>query len=92
MAKLERAEWWSIRRARSSRPATYRCPLCGYRLHAMSDHVLIAPEGDAERRRHAHTECVARAREDGRLTSYDEWRRRAGGPGLLARLLRRARA
>jgi len=54
MPKLERADWWSIRRAHNSKPATYRCPLCGYRLHAMSEHVLIAPEGDTSRRRHAH--------------------------------------
>jgi hypothetical protein len=46
---------------RSLKPATYTCPLCGQLLHAMSDHVLIAPEGDTSRRRHAHTECVRRA-------------------------------
>jgi hypothetical protein len=27
----------------------------------MSDHLLIAPEGDISKRRHAHTECVRRA-------------------------------
>jgi len=43
-------------------------------LHAMSDHVLIAPEGDSNRRRHAHVECVARAREAGRFLTYDDWR------------------
>jgi hypothetical protein len=58
---LEKAEWWSIRPTRSLKPATYRCPLCGYRLHAMSEHMLIAPEGDLSRRRHAHTECVRAA-------------------------------
>ena len=51
---LEVAEWYSIRPVRSFKPATYRCPLCGLQLHAMSDHVLIAPEGDTTRRRHAH--------------------------------------
>jgi hypothetical protein len=76
---LEPAEWWSIRPARSLRPATYRCPLCGYRLHAMSEHVLIAPEGDLSRRRHAHAECVRAAGLPGR----------PAGPGLLRRLLRR---
>jgi hypothetical protein len=40
----------------------------------MSDHVLIAPEGNADRRRHAHTECARKAREAGELPSYDEWR------------------
>ena len=64
MAKLEQARWWTIRRAQNRKPATYRCPLCGYQLHAMSDHVLIAPEGDTERRRHAHIECVRAGRDD----------------------------
>lgn len=81
MSRLEPAEYWTIRPARSRKPATYRCPLCGYRLHAMSDHVLIAPEGDMSRRRHAHAECVAAAKLPGRPR----------GPGLLARL-RRARS
>jgi hypothetical protein len=84
---LEPAAWWAVRRAQSLKPATYRCPLCGYQLHAMSAHVLISPEGDTSRRRHAHAECVAAAR----LTSYDDWRKlQPRRPGLLARLLRRA--
>jgi hypothetical protein len=41
----------------------------------MSEHVLIAPEGNSERRRHAHTECVLAARREGRLPGYDEWKR-----------------
>jgi hypothetical protein len=52
----------------------------------MSEHVLIAPEGDMERRRHAHAECVRRAA----LPSYDDWR--AAQPRtrpLWRRLLRR---
>jgi hypothetical protein len=61
------------------KPATYTCPLCGYHLHAMSDHVLIAPEGDTSRRRHAHPECVAAADLPGRPAQ----------PGLLSRLLGR---
>jgi hypothetical protein len=73
--KLERAAWWSVRSAQNLKPASYRCPLCGYRLHAMSPHLLIAPEGDTRRRRHAHAECVQAAREQGRLPSYDEWRK-----------------
>jgi hypothetical protein len=40
----------------------------------MSDHVLIAPEGDTGRRRHAHTDCVRDAREAGALPTVDEWR------------------
>ncbi len=84
---LERADWWTVRRAQNLKPATYRCPLCGYRLHAMSPHVLLAPEGDTSRRRHAHAECVGAARQTGRLPSYDEWRKtQPRRPGLLARL------
>jgi hypothetical protein len=56
----------------------------------MSYHVLIAPEGDTSRRRHAHTECVRRAREAGRLPSYDDWRKaQPRKPGFFRRLLRR---
>jgi hypothetical protein len=56
----------------------------------MSYHVLIAPEGDTARRRHAHTECVQRARERGRMPSYDDWRAtQPRPPSRLRRLLRR---
>jgi hypothetical protein len=82
--------WWTLRAARSLKPTTYRCPFCAGYLHAGSDHVLIAPEGDASRRRHAHVECARREREAGRLPSRDEWLRAEGRqPGLLARLRRR---
>ena len=90
MPRLEPARWWTARRAQNLKPATYRCPLCGYRLHAMSSHMLLAPEGDTSRRRHAHAECVAAARRDGRLPTESEWRKaQPHEPGLLARLLRR---
>jgi hypothetical protein len=93
MAKLEQAEWWTIRRAQNRKPATYRCPLCGYQLHAMSEHVLIAPEGDTERRRHAHSECVLAAQKTRRLLSYDEWRKsQPRPPSVLSRVLGRARS
>ncbi len=39
------ARWWEIRRARNLKPATYRCPLCGGMLPALSDHLLLLPEG-----------------------------------------------
>ena len=82
---LEPAAWWVVRRAQNLKPATYRCPLCGYRLHAMSPHVLISPEGDTSRRRHAHAECVAAAQ----LTTYDEWRKtQPRVPGLRSRVAR----
>lgn len=73
MAAPDDARWWTIRAASNLKPATYRCPLCGQLLHAMSDHVLITPEGQSGRRRHAHTECVARARREGEMLTYDEW-------------------
>jgi hypothetical protein len=50
--------WVVIRPVRSLTPATYRCPFCDELLHAMSDHLLVAPDGDRSRRRHAHTACV----------------------------------
>ena len=62
-----------MRRAHSNKPATYRCPFCGSYLSAMSEHALIAPEGDMNRRRHAHTQCVLKARKAGRLPTRDEW-------------------
>ncbi|HEY1565074.1 MAG TPA: hypothetical protein VGF72_10350 [Gaiellaceae bacterium] len=46
----------------------------------MSDHVMIAPEGDTTRRRHAHLECVAAADLPGPPPR----------PGLLSRLLGRS--
>ncbi|HEY8705532.1 MAG TPA: hypothetical protein VIL98_12305 [Gaiellaceae bacterium] len=57
----------------------------------MSPHVLLSPEGDTSRRRHAHAECAEAARRNGRLPSYDEWREtQPRRPGLVARLLRRS--
>jgi hypothetical protein len=88
MAKLDRARWWTVRPARSRKASTYRCPFCGYQLHAMADHMLIAPEGDADRRRHAHTECVLAARERGRLPLRDEWLATQPRPPSLMRRLR----
>jgi hypothetical protein len=84
------ARWWTVRRAQNLKPATYRCPFCGRHLPALSEHVLVMPEGDASRRRHAHTACAIAERRAGRLPDRDEWRRtQPREPGLLARLLRR---
>ena len=92
MARLVQAAWWSVRRAQNRKPATYRCPLCGGFLPALSEHVLIAPEGDASRRRHAHTKCVLEARKAGRLPSHDEWAKtQPRKPGPLRRLADRLR-
>lgn len=83
----ETPTWWTMRRAQNSKPATYTCPFCGRYLAAMSEHVLIAPEGDASKRRHVHTKCALEERRAGRLPTHDEAFPR--GPGLIARLLRR---
>ncbi|MHB8657951.1 MAG: hypothetical protein ACYC91_08345 [Solirubrobacteraceae bacterium] len=86
MAAPDPPRWWAIRRAQNRRPATYRCPLCGNYLPALSEHTLLMPEGDPDRRRHAHTRCVLQARRAGRLPTREEWRRsvrppeQAGGP------------
>ena len=64
-----------MRPAQNRKPATYRCPLCGKHLPALSEHFLIAPEGDMDQRRHAHTGCVLAARKRGELPTEDEWRR-----------------
>jgi hypothetical protein len=81
------ARWYAVRPAANRKPATYRCPFCGELLPALSAHRLVVPEGDASRRRHAHTDCVLHARRDGRLPLRDEVEARR--PSLLARLLGR---
>jgi hypothetical protein len=51
--------------------------------------MLIAPEGDTRRRRHAHTRCVLAARERGELPLREEWlRSQPRRPSLWRRLLR----
>lgn len=67
------ARWWAVRPAQNRKPATYTCPICGNYLPAFSEHLLVVPEGDASRRRHAHTACVRAEREAGRLPTHDEW-------------------
>jgi hypothetical protein len=53
--------------------------------------MLIAPEGDTRRRRHAHSACVLKARSRGQLPFRDEWlRTQPRQPPLWRRLLRRA--
>ena len=94
MAKQARDRWWEIRRAQNRKPATYRCPLCDRYLPALSDHMLMFPEGDRGRRRHAHTECVLAGRKAGRLPTRAEWLKAQPRPpsrldALLARMRRR---
>ncbi len=87
-----RAKWWTIRRAQNLKPATYRCPLCGGHLPALSEHVLITPEGDSSRRRHAHSKCVMAARKAGRLPTREEYlRTQPREPGAAARAVGRVR-
>ncbi|HWH11040.1 MAG TPA: hypothetical protein VG165_07925 [Solirubrobacteraceae bacterium] len=89
--RLESAAWWVVRPAQNRKPTTYTCPLCGRLLPALTEHMLLIPEGQAARRRHAHTVCVLRARKAGRLPLRDEAEPR--GPGLWSRItgLRRRR-
>jgi hypothetical protein len=75
MAKAPTPHWWQIRRAQNRKPATYRCPLCNKPLPSMSEHMLMVPEGDSGRRRHAHTACVLAARRAGGLLTREEWQR-----------------
>ncbi len=90
MAQTPRPRWWSARRAQNLKPSTYRCPLCGQHLPALSEHVLIAPEGDSSRRRHAHTRCVMAARRAGKLPTREEWQAtQPRRPGLLRRITAR---
>jgi hypothetical protein len=69
-----------MRPAQNLKASTYRCPFCGKHLASMSEHVLIAPEDDRSRRRHAHTECLMKARRAGHLPTRDEWRAAERGP------------
>jgi hypothetical protein len=84
---FRKAGWYGVRPAANRKPATYRCPLCGGLLPALSQHMLVTPEGDSSRRRHAHSACVMAARKQGRLPLREEVEPRP--PGLLARILRR---
>lgn len=74
MTNLDAFRWWEVRRSQNLKPTTYICPLCDQQLQAISEHLLLLPEGDPSRRRHAHTDCVAQARSGGKLLTQDEWR------------------
>jgi hypothetical protein len=87
MDRFGQARWYVVRPAANTKPSTYRCPLCGELLPALSAHMLVVPEGDPRRRRHAHTGCVVQARREGRLPLREEVEPR--GPGALRRLLGR---
>jgi hypothetical protein len=88
----ETPKWWAIRRAENRKPVTYVCPFCEELLPALTPHVLVAPEGDARRRRHAHTNCAMAERRAGRLPSREEYLdTQPRRPGRFSRLLQRAR-
>jgi hypothetical protein len=92
MANSPTARWWSLRRAQNHKPATYRCPLCGKLLPALSEHMLIVPEGRSDRRRHAHSACVLAARRAGKLPTRAEWlRTQPRSPGWWERTWQRLR-
>ena len=77
-----------MRRAQNRKPATYRCPLCGRQLPALSEHMLMFPEDDKSRRRHAHTKCVLAARQRGQLMLREDWlRTQPRSPSWWRRLL-----
>jgi hypothetical protein len=90
MSRRLKARWYSVRRAQNRKPSTYRCPLCGELLPALSEHMLITPEGDSARRRHAHSACVLKARKAGGLPTREEWEatqpKAPRPPGPLTRL------
>jgi hypothetical protein len=85
--EFRKARWYAVRPAANRKPATYRCPLCGGMLPALSEHMLVSPDGDTTRRRHAHSACVMAARKQGRLPLREEVEARP--PGMLAKLFRR---
>jgi hypothetical protein len=90
MSKLPPARWWTVRSTHSNKPATYRCPVCGRHLPALSEHVLMFPEDDKSRRRHAHTKCVLAARRRGELLLREDWlRKQPRPPSPWRRLLER---
>lgn len=82
MSRLPAARWWSVRPASNRKPVTYRCPFCDRNVVALSEHMLIWPEDDRSRRRHAHTQCVLRARRRGEIVMRSEYLRATRGPWL----------
>jgi hypothetical protein len=77
-----------VRPAQNLKPATYRCPFCEELLPSMMEHVLVSPEGDTRRRRHAHTECVLAEKRAGRLPSRDQWLQTQPKPERTSRFSR----
>lgn len=89
MSDFWRARWYAVRPSGNRKPVTYHCPVCKGRLPALTAHMLVLPDGDPSRRRHAHTDCVMSARKEGRLPFREDVE--PPEPGLLARITRRLR-
>jgi len=85
----DEARWWDMRPAQGSQAKAYTCPICHRRLLAMNPNTLLFPEGDREHRRHAHTECVAKQRQAGRMLTKAEWERAQRPPGTKVAWWRR---
>ena len=82
-----------MRPAANLKPVTYRCPFCEEHLPALMEHVLVLPEGDTRRRRHAHTECTLAEKRAGRMPSYEQWlATQPPRTGRFSRLFAKSRA
>ena len=91
-AVADAPKWWAIRSAQNLKPVTYVCPFCEELLPSMIEHMLILPEGDTRRRRHAHTQCVMAEKRAGRLPSKDQWLAEQPRPtGRFSRLFAKTR-
>ena len=91
MAERLPGRWFAVRPAQNRKPVTYRCPFCGRLLPALGAHLLVLPEGAAAGRRHAHIDCVLRARRAGRLPTREEWQATQPRPvGFWARWRKRS--
>ncbi len=77
--------WWDMRPAQGGQAKTYTCPICRRLLLAMNPNTLLYPEGDHERRRHAHTACVVTQRKSGNLLTKAEWERSQRPPQSAGR-------
>ena len=77
--------WWDMRPATGGQAKTYTCPICHRLLLAMNPNTLLYPEGDHERRRHAHTACVVTQRKSGKLLTKAEWERSQQPPKSAGR-------
>jgi len=71
----DQVRWWDMRPAQGRQAKAYTCPICHRVVLAMTPNTLLFPEGDHERRRHAHTACVVAQRKAGTMLTRAEWER-----------------